>query len=263
MKHRVLSVNGLKVEYYAFSHDSTIFSDQKVRMAFNLAINRNALIESTISGDAIPIDHGFVPDMDDYPIDNVKGYSFQLDKAKALLAEAGYPDGKNFPEVDLYINSPENSSSYKLANAFVTSLSNNLNIIVRLKNVSYEERVEAIESGKAVFWRAGWVADYPDPSNFLSLFRFSGVASNEVINPFGYNNVKYDSLFSQAKRETDLENRMKLYAKCDQLIVDDAVIMPIYNSDVLTMVNLRVKNFEVNPMERLDFTNVYIKDLNP
>ena len=262
VKHKVESVNGLNIEYYGFAHDSSVFSDLKVRLAFNLAINRTALIESAIGGDALPTEHGFIPEMNDYPSEDVKGYTFDLDRAKNLMKEAGYPNGEGFPAIDLYINSNKGSTSYKMANAIVTSLSNNLNIVVRLKAVSYEERVAAIKSGKAIFWRAGWVADYPDPENFLSIFRTSGVVKNDIINPFNYDNVQYDSLFSKAKKEVDLDKRMALYAKCDQIIINDAVVMPVYFSDFLAMVNLRVKNFEINPMERLDFTKVYIKKPN-
>jgi peptide/nickel transport system substrate-binding protein len=261
VKHRVESMNGLSVEYYGFAHQNSVFSDKKVRLAFNYAINREGLIESALSGDVLPIDHGFIPAMDNYPGEKVKGYTFNLDLAKQFMAEAGYPDGKGFPEVDLYINSSKGSTSYNMAEAVVTSLSNNLNIVVRLKNVSYDERVEAINSGKAIFWRAGWIADYPDPENFLSMFQNTGIESNEVINPFKYDNPQFDSLFDDAKREINLEKRMQLYAKCDQTIIDDAVVMPVFFSDVLVMINLRIRNFNINSMERLDFTKVYIKNI--
>lgn len=260
VKHKLESVNGLNVEYYAYAHDSSVFSEKKVRLAFNYAVNRPALIESSLNGDALPIEHGFIPDMNNFPSDMVDGLGFNVEKAKTLLKEAGFPNGEGFPETDLYINSPKGSTSYKMAKAVATSLSNNLNIVVRLKEVSYDERVAAIKSGEAKFWRAGWVADYPDPENFLSIFQHSEMGESEVINPFKYNNPKFDELFAQAKKELDLKKRMELYAQCDQMIINDAVVMPVFFSDVLIMVNMRVRNFNINPMERLDFTKIYIKD---
>jgi oligopeptide transport system substrate-binding protein len=262
VKHRVASVNSLNIEYIGFAHVNSVFSDKRVRQAFNLAIDRTTVVDRDLNGDVIAVENGFVPFMTGYPIKNVKGHVFDVTKANALLKEAGYPDGKGFPVVDFYVNAGETSPSYKMAQAVVKALRENLNITVNIKNVSYKEREDAIRSGKAAMWRGGWLADYPDPENFLSIFVSDAQAENiSVINPFKYNSPAFDELFTRAKRETNAEERMKLYAQCDQLIIDDAVVMPLFNKDFITMVNLKAKKFETNQMERLDFTRVYIKEL--
>jgi oligopeptide transport system substrate-binding protein len=262
VKHRVASVNSLNIEYVGFAHANSVFSDKRVRQAFNLAIDRNTIVDRDLNGDVIAVENGFVPFMTGYPIKNVGGHMFDIARARMLLKEAGYADGKGFPVVDFYVNASETSPSYKMAEALVKSLRENLNITVLIKNVSYKEREEAIRSGKAAMWRGGWLADYPDPENFLSIFVSDAQSENiSVINPFKYNSPEFDELFARAKRETNAEERMKLYAKCDQLIIDDAVVMPLFNKDFITMVNLKAKKFETNQMERLDFTRVYIKEL--
>jgi oligopeptide transport system substrate-binding protein len=262
VKHRVASVNSLSVEYIGFAHVNSVFSDKRVRQAFHLAIDRNTIVDRDLNGDVIAVENGFVPFMTGYPIKSVKGHTFDPNRAKALLKEVGYPDGRGFPVVDFYVNTSETSPSYKMAEAVVRALRENLNITVQIKNVSYQEREDAIRSGKAAMWRGGWLADYPDPENFLSIFVSNAQTENiSIINPFKYNSAEFDELFARAKRETNAEERMKLYAKCDQLLVDDAVVVPLFNKDFITMVNLKAKKFETNQMERLDFTRVYIKEL--
>src|SRR5699024_5404419 len=109
---------------------------------------------------------------------------------------------------------------------------------------------------------SGWIADYPDPENFLSLFYGKSIKSNNsTLNPFKYNNDEFDKYFEQAMVEQDPQKRMELYAKCDQLLVDDAVVMPLMTQDLVTMTNVRVHNFKTNSMRRMDFGNIYIKDL--
>ena len=255
-------LNSLNIEYIGFAHTNSVFKDKKVREAFNLAIDRNQIVERDLNGDVIAVEYGFIPYMTGYPIEKIRGHQHNVAKAKSLMAEAGYPDGRDFPVVDYYVNSAENSASFKMAEAVVKSLKENLNITVKIIKVSYQEREDAVKSGKAAMWRSGWLADYPDPENFLNIF----VGSDETqeiaaINPFKYNSQEFNDLFERAKRETNGEERMRLYAACDQLIIDDAVVMPLFYKDFITMVNLKAKKFETNQMERLDFTRVYIKEL--
>jgi oligopeptide transport system substrate-binding protein len=262
VKHKVATVNSLSIDYIGFAHKNSVFSDIRVRKAFNLALDRKSTVERVLSGEVIAAENGFVPYMTDYPIDQLNGQEFNVKKAKQLLAEAGYPEGRDFPVLDYYTNSLPSTVSYKMSEAVVAALKENLNITIALKSVSYKEREEAIKNGKAAMWRSGWLADYPDPENFLSIFAGADdVQVFTIINPFNYDNTRFTALFNDAKRETNLEKRMKLYADCDQLIIDDAVVVPLFHKDFITMVNLRAKRFSTNQMEHLDFTRVYIKEL--
>jgi peptide/nickel transport system substrate-binding protein len=263
VKHKVDSKTSMSISYYGFSHTSEVFAKKDVRMAFNLAIDREGIIETWLEGEGWAAKNGFVPNMKDYPWTTVKGYKFNPDKAKTLLSKAGYPEGKGFPVVDLYVNSVEESGIHKLAKAVKFSLEQNLGVQINIKLCTIEERENAVRSGDAIFWRTGWVADYPDPENFLQLFYGGNLGTTDVnINPFGYKNSTFDNLFEEAMEETDLTKRMKLLAECDQLIIDDAVVMPLLTDDFITMVNLKVRKFVTNEMQQLDFSTVFIKELN-
>lgn len=262
VKHIVDSKSSMSVSYYGFAHESEVFSKKEVRKAFNLAIDREAIIETWLEGEGWAANHGFVPKMQGYPYESVKGYEFSPDQAKALLAQAGYPNGKGFPTIDLYVNGLEGSGTHKLAKAVAFSLKQNIGVNLNVKLVSIEEREDAIRNNEAIFWRSGWVADYPDPENFLNLFYGGNMDNNDVnVNPFKYKNPTFDALFEKALAETNEEKRMELLAECDQMIIDDAVVLPLLTDDFVTMVNLKVRKFVTNEMEKLDFSRVYIKEI--
>lgn len=262
VKHKVDSKSSMSISYYGFAHESEIFNDVKVRKAFNIAIDREAIIDTWLEGEGWAAKNGFVPKMSGYPNESIKGYKFNVDKAKSLMKEAGYSDGSSFPETKLYVNASEGSGIHKLAKAVVFSLKQNLGVDIKIKLCTIEEREDALRSGEAVFWRTGWIADYPDPENFLNLFYGGNMEASDVnVNPFKYKNEKFDQLFEQAMAEVDEDKRIELLAKCDQMIIDDAVVMPLLTEDFVTMVNLKIRNFVSNEMEQLDFSTIFIKEL--
>ncbi len=117
------------------------------------------------------------------------------------------------------------------------------------------------ESGDAKIFRTGWIADYPDPENFLNLFYGGHVPASmderSSINKTRYQSSTYDSLFQEGLRTIDREKRMKLFRKADQQAMDDAVVIPLYYEEAMRLIKPDVKNFPQNPMERRDFTRVY------
>ena len=262
VKHKVDSKTSMSINYYGFAHTSEYFSKKDVRMAFNLAIDREAIIETWLEGEGWASKNGFVPSIENYPWSTVKGYTFQPEKAKELLKKAGYPDGKGFPTIDLFVNASEESGTHKLAKAVKFSLEQTLGVKINVELCTIDEREKAVRNGNAIFWRTGWVADYPDPENFLQLFYGGNLGTVDInINPFKYKNEEFDALFEKALEEADMEKRMALLAKCDQIIIDDAVVMPLLTDDFITMVNLKVKNFSSNEMQQIDFSSVMIKEL--
>lgn len=262
VKHKVDSKSSMSIQYYAFAHESGAFKDKRVRKAFNLALDRTALVESWLKGEGWPALNGFVPSMENYPYETVKGYTYNLTEAKKLMKEAGFANGNGFPTIDLYLNTKEGTGVFKLAEGVAFSLKQNLGVDVNIKLVTLKEREDAIKAGNAIFWRTGWVADYPDPENFLNLFYGGNISEGDVnVNPFKYNNPEFDALFEKALGEIDVEKRMQMMAQCDQLVIDDAVVMPLLTDDFITMINLKVRKFQSNEMEQMDFSTIFIKEI--
>lgn len=261
IRHKVDSEQSFSINYLAMDVINSEFKDTKVRKAFNMAINRDDIIESWLEGEGWAANHGFVPSMKNYPIEKVKGHEFNPDAAKALMKQAGFPNGTGFPVIDFYVNTKEGSTIHKMCQAVAAQIKTNLNVNLNIVLCSYKEREEAIKQGKAKLWRTGWVADYPDPENFLAMFYGGNIADgSNMMNVFKYKNEQYDALFEKALTEKDPQKRMDLLVQCDQIIVDDAVVMPIFTDDHIVIMNARVRNFEANPMESLNLRNVFIKE---
>jgi peptide/nickel transport system substrate-binding protein len=250
------------IQFYGFLVPDPIFKDKNVRLAFNYAIDRAKIADFTAKGEGIPAFNGFVPlGLPGYDNTQVKGYTFDVKKAKQYLAKAGYPNGKGFPKITLEINSG-GGRNLDVAEAIKSMLSQNLNIQMDLSQVVWAQHTNNVELGKTNFWRFGWVADYPDPNNFLNLFYGKNVPATmqeaAYTNPSRYKNPAFDALYEKALVTTDETERNKLYAQLDQMIVDDAPVLLIYYSMNRRLLQPYVQNFPNNGMEYRNFREVWL-----
>lgn len=250
------------VQFYGFLVPDKIFADKNVRLAFNYAIDRAKITDFTAKGEGIPGFNGFVPlGLRGYDNSMVKGYSFDVKKAKEYMAKAGYPDGKGFPKITLEINSG-GGRNLDVAEAVKSMLSQNLNIEIDMSQVVWAQHTNNVELGKTNFWRFGWQADYPDPNNFLQLFYGKNVpatmAEAAYTNPARYKNPAFDALYEKALTTTNEAERNKIYAQLDQMIVDDAPVLLIYYSMNRRLLQPYVRNCPNNGMEYRSFREVWL-----
>lgn len=261
IKHKVESESSMNILYIAMGMQSDEFKDLRVRKAFNLAINRDVIVDKALDGEGWASHNGFVPRMGNYPTENVTGFRQNIPKAKSLMAQAGYPKGKGFPEVNFYSVSPEGTKTAKLCAEIAKQLNESLGVVLNVKYVSPAERDEMVGAGEAKLWAEGWLADYPDPENFLALFYGKNMEhSTSFTNRYKFNNAEFNALYEKAIAESDPEKRTNYLVKCDQIIINEAATMPIYTHDNTVLVNARVRDFKVNQMELLNLTNVFIKE---
>lgn len=253
----------LAVYYYGFKLSEGRFADSKeLRQAFNYAIDRQKIVDYTVKGAGIPGNHGIIPPaFAGFDANQVKGYKFNPNKAQKLLAEAGYPNGKGLGEVTLQINSG-GTRNEQVAEAIQKMLKENLNVDVKIVKMDWAQHLEALETSKTEFWRAGWVADYPDPENFINLFNSKHIppklTDKSYINSFRYRNSEFDRLYDAALQELDATKRNKLYEQADQAMINDAPIIPIYYYKDRRLLQPRVRNFPQNAIEYRNFRDVYL-----
>jgi peptide/nickel transport system substrate-binding protein len=254
-------VASMSLQYYGFLHVHPIFRDKRVRQAFCYAIDRDRICTYTLRGSGFPAKYGMVPPgTGTYDPTLVKGYSYDPDKARQLLAEAGYLNGSGFPKITLQLNSGGGRNS-QIAEAIQKMLTENLGISLDILSVPWPQHTEAVESAKTSFWRLGWIADYPDPENFLNLFHSKHVPEDisvkTYINSYRYKNKEFDRYLDEAMRVMDDSLRNRLYAKADQIAVDDAVVMPIFYDKDYRLLQPNVRNFPQNAMEYRNMREVY------
>lgn len=261
VKHKVDSKSSLSLNYLAFRLDEAPFSDIRVRQALTLALDKKELVENWLGGEGFPMLNGIVPSIKGYESDRVNGTDFSPEKARQKLAEAGFSGGSNFPPVKLYINTKSGSMLHELAKGVVAQWKINLNIDIQIKLTSYAELKQAIRSGEAKMWRNGWIADYPDAENFLELIygenlRNDGTSSSGI----RYNNETFNTLFESSWKEKNDVKRMDILRQCDEILMKDAVLLPLTNDDFFTMIHSKFKDFSSNSLEVIDFSVIFVKE---
>ncbi len=259
---KLLRKMALSSQYYGMMTKSAAFKDARVRQAFNHAIDRSRIIAYVLKGQAgAAAIHGLVPPtMPGYECDSVVGYDFNLSKARELMAEAGYPGGKGFPSITLQLNAGGGRNTL-IAEAVQTMLIENLGVDVKLKMVEFAQHLDAVDHGKAEFFRLGWVADYPDAESFLNLFYGKLVPNSfDVASPQNntrYQNPVFDELFEKARATTDPALRNKLYREAEQVAMNDSPLMLSFYDEDYRLVQSYVEGYRNNAMDKRPYVYVW------
>ncbi|MEM6380049.1 MAG: ABC transporter substrate-binding protein, partial [Bacteroidota bacterium] len=158
----------LSYQYYGFQHKTEPFQNAKLREAFCWAVDREKIVEFVMKGMATPAHNGILPPafkaISGYPFDQVEGFTYDPDKARKALADAGFPNGEGLQKITLQINSGGGRNG-QVAEAIQKQLEETLNVEVDILQLQFPQHLETTETGKNHFWRAGWIADYTSPEN--------------------------------------------------------------------------------------------------
>lgn len=254
----------LMTQFYQFNITRKPFDNLKVRQAFSYAIDRETIISDVLNTEAFgPGICGLTPPgISGYDITSIMGYHFNPDKAKKLLAEAGYPNGKNFPRVIIETNSG-GGKYVDVVEEVTKQLKNVLNVDVEFVVVPFSQKLEDAKYGKADMFRSGWVADYPSAENFLRTMYGAYVPDSlhkpSYPNTIRYKNAAFDSLLELGFKSTSLKESNEYYMKAEQIMMNEAPMIILWYGENLKMIHSYVKNFYFNPMNYKDFSEVYIK----
>ncbi|MDG1841383.1 MAG: ABC transporter substrate-binding protein [Crocinitomicaceae bacterium] len=262
LPHKVFGQLSYSVNYIAFSCDQKPFDNPQVRKAIAHAVDRRVIVEEALNGEGYLAENGFVPNMKSYSSESISGIDYNPNLARKMLSTAGYPNGRGFPKIYLWVNTEKGTMKYAWCKNYVTQLKDQLNIDIEIKLCKINEREEAIARGEAICWRAGWVADYPDAEGFLSIFYSKNKFTSDNKNAFHYLSDDFDKNYNFAIVEQDSIKRLQYLTSCDQKIINDAVVFPVYRDDFLVFLNLKVRGFKVNSMEIFDLSEVFIKEIN-
>ncbi|MFN4123234.1 MAG: ABC transporter substrate-binding protein [Flavobacteriales bacterium] len=220
-------------------------TNRKVRQAINYAINRRELVQYLRNGIGKPAEQGFIP----YGLpafDSTRqGYSYQPQKAKELLREAGY-EGKNKLQIKLSIT-PE----YLDICEFIQQQLRAVGIQAEIDVNQPATQREMVANSKVNFFRASWIADYADAENYLALF-YSKNASPAGPNYTQFNHPTYDRWYEQALRTPDAEKRKSIYARLDSIIISEAPVAVLFYDEWVRLIQNNVKNLHGNGMNLLD-----------
>jgi peptide/nickel transport system substrate-binding protein len=250
----------LNTEYFGFLCDTTLdivknspLRKKEVRQAINYGFDREKMLLYLRNNLGYAATAGFVPNgLPSFSATNVKGYHFDPDKARQLLAQAGYPNGKGLEPITLMT-----TADYVDLGEYIQHELSNIGITLKIEISTGASFREMVANSKLVLFRGSWIADYPDAENYLALFHSHNFSPSGP-NYFHFSNKKFDDLYLQSQKTLDESKRFLLYQQMDQLIIDEATMVPLFYDKVVRFSNPRLNCFTINPLNALVLKNILI-----
>jgi oligopeptide transport system substrate-binding protein len=248
----------LNTEYLGFMMDPDMpvmaanpLADKRVRQAINHGFDRQRMMRYLRNGIGTPGTGGFIPPGLPGSDDDLSlGYGYEPEKARALLAAAGFPEGKGLPEIVLHA-----TSQYLDLCEFLQHQLGELGIRLRIEVNPGATHGALVSNGQVAFFRKSWIADYADAENYLSLFR-SANRTPKGPNYTMFNNKAFDQLYDVAIAETDDNARYALYMQMDSLIMSESPVVVLYYDQILRFTRPDISGLQVNAMNLLDLRRV-------
>ena len=235
-----MTANSMSISYIGFNVNEAPFDDPKVRQAFGMAIDRDKITEVVVH-DMLPVAHSIMPPGLPGYNPNAKTLSYDPERAKQLLAESKYAD--DMPKVTLS-DVGAGATAGQDTQAMIEMWKTNLGIEIEIVQTDEATFWQDLDKGEYQMFTAGWVMDYPDPEDILDILFYSQSRQNNT----QYSNPQVDDLLVQARTEQDTAKRMALYQQAEQIILDDAAWIPLYNGRDHILVKPYVKGYLLPPM---------------
>ena len=220
----------------------TPFDDARVRQAFNYALDKELLIDTFSNGNGLPATGPLPPGMPGFT-GSSEGYPYNPERARQLLAEAGYANPADLPVLTYSASGYGDAGGY--VTAVITLWQENLGVIIEpvvIEPFTYYDELYAGNVGH--IYSSGWCADYPDPQNFLDILYHSTSRQNVG----SYVNSEVDLLLEQARVERDSDERLTLYAEIERKIIEDAPVVFTTHGETAVLVSPDVQNYVFTPI---------------
>jgi oligopeptide transport system substrate-binding protein len=240
----------LRGYYYGFNVSKAPFHDPRVRRAFAHAINRDEVVTLLKGGQLSAMSWipkgmlGFNPSI---------GLSFDPAKARKLLAEAGYPGGKGFPDTTFMFDTRDDNKA--IAERIQAQWKEVLGVKLSAQNEEWKVYLGRLRQNAPPVFRHGWGADFPDPDNFMNMF--TSYSGNNFTN---WKSDKFDSLIEKAAGEPSVKKRIALYDQAQKLLMEEeAAIVPLFVDAINILVAPSVKGLQIDSLGLLKIHRVEIQ----
>lgn len=237
--------------YYMINTEREPFDDVRVRKALAMSIDRELLTDTVIGGIVEPAYAIVPPGTLGYQPPQL--FEYDPEKARELLAEAGYPNGEGFPSFEILYNTHEEHR--KIAVAIQQMWRRTLGIDVQLLNQEWQVYLDSQETMNYEVARRGWIGDYVDPNSFLDMFLTGGGNNNT-----GFASERYDEIIlEEAPTKLDTDERFALYKEAETILIEEMPIIPLYTYQSKHLVHPSVKGRPVNIMDYTNYKYVYLE----
>ncbi len=230
----------LALYYYLINTERPPLDDPRVRRALAKALDRREIVEEVTRSGQVPA-YSVVPEEISKYVDYTPPVfgRFDPEEARRLLAEAGYPEGRGSPRIEVLYNTSESHKA--IAEVIQAQWKRHLGVDVTLSNQEWGAYLTSRRQGRYMVARAGWIGDYVDPNTFLDLF-----TSDNPQNQSGWSHAEYDRLIRAAQREPDDRRRLELFHAAERIVLDELPLIPIYLYVSQSMVRPYVEGFYRN-----------------
>ncbi|WP_323814695.1 peptide ABC transporter substrate-binding protein [Cellvibrio sp. NN19] len=236
--------------FYGLNVTKPPFDDVRVRKALAYSVDRETLVASVTNG--VQNATGALTPPNTLGYTSRAQITFNVEMARQLLADAGYPDGKNFPVTELTYNNSEDHR--KIAEAIQQMWKKNLNINVKLKNQEWKVYLYEVKNLNYNIARLAWVGDYIDPNTFLEM-----LTSTSGDNKTGWKNKRYDNLIRKAATLSNKEERYEVFQQAESLLLDEVPIIPLYNYTTNNLISTQLKGYHQNILDYYSYKHLYLE----
>ncbi len=237
--------------FYMVNTTKAPLDDVRVRRALSMSIDRDLLNETVLENIMSPAYFLTPPGTVGYEPPVIFGYD--PEQAKALLAEAGYPNGQGFPFFEILYNTQENHR--RIAVAIQEMWRETLNIDVGIVNQEWQVYLGSVGNMNYDVARRGWVGDYVDPNTYLDMYITDGGNNNT-----GFSNARYDEIMLDlAPIELEKEDRFELYTEAETILMENMPIIPIYIYQTKNLKKPDLKGAPSNIMDHYNWKYVYLE----
>ncbi|HUL50944.1 MAG TPA: peptide ABC transporter substrate-binding protein, partial [Candidatus Nitrosotalea sp.] len=227
----------LETYYFRVNVTKSVLRDQRVRQALGRAIDRRALVESVMRGGEIPAHHFTPPNTAGYT--SAANMPTDYESARRLLAEAGFPNGAGFPDLELLYATSDDG--LRITEAIQEMWKKELNIHVTVRNEEFKVFLDSQRRLAYDLSLSLWIGDYPDPSTFLDL-----LTTDNGNNQTGYSNPEYDRLIGQAAQTLDPARRYDIFQHAEALIMNEAPVIPLFFGTHVFLCRPEVKQYRLS-----------------
>jgi oligopeptide transport system substrate-binding protein len=239
----------LTTYYFLLNNTRPPLDDKRVRQALSLATDREEITRVATGAGEVPALSLVPPAMPHYKLQECQPHNPTA--ARKLLAEAGYPDGKGFPKLEILYNTDQQHQA--IAELLRKQWQRTLGITASLRSEEWASFQDSQQQLKYLVARRAWVGDYVDPNTYLDMF-----VTNGENNCTGFSNAQYDKLIADAAQQPDKTKRTEILQSAERLLMDEMPIIPIYYYVSRNVVRPRVRGFYNNLQDLHPLRTVWI-----
>lgn len=257
LKAQFGSVPLLRTTWVNMRNDAAPFDDKNVRLAFNYAVDREAIVNVALGGLGSPASTFLPPGLPGSVAGEREPIPYDPEQARQFLADAGYPDGEGFPQVELVFQSRADLQA--VAEVLQGQLRESLGIEIGLKGMpdkAFNDLINDPER-RPLLTLYSFGLDYPDPQEQHEYLAYS--QPRGFANYANFSNAEFDALIDEANQTTDFDQRMELHKQAETILLDEAAVVPLYHPLATWLVKPYVQNFAVTPLYMTRWANITVE----